>query len=395
MPDRPLRERPLAHQPRRRQPPIARRPPVTGRYRSPSPPSVRRSPGSGGGLPWPARIVLVVAIVALGGSVLLVASGLLGSAVRGFGHAVGDMFGAVTGPSPTTVASAIPRPSAPHLVVPTNAYTQQPAWDVQGYAPASALGQGYSVRIYVNGTLARQQQLGPTADFTVPSVPIPLGRSSITATIIGPGGESDPSAPISVVFSNVPPALTITSPQDGAVINGGSVTVAGKTRTGATVTIRNDNTHQNSTAVATSGLFSITVTLGPGTNNLAITATDPAGNTTSKTIKVIGGTGQTTVRLHLSNARVALASLPAPLSMVVTVLDQNGAPLANAQVAFTLQVPGLTPVTFQSVTGADGTATWATTIPKDGVVTGNSLVTVLVTTPDGKQLTRTGSFAIV
>jgi hypothetical protein len=34
-------------------------------------------------------------------------------------------------------------------------------------------------------------------------------------------------------------------------------------------------------------------------------------------------------------------------------------------------------------------------IPKDGVVTGNSLVTVLVTTPDGKQLTKTASIAIV
>jgi hypothetical protein len=326
--------------------------------------------------------------------VLLVASGLLGDAVSGFGHAVGDMFGAVTGPAATASLTPAPPPAAPHLVTPANAYTRQPAWDVQGFAPESTVGQGYSVRVYVNGTLARQQLLGPTTDFTVPAVPIPLGRSTITATIAGPGGESAPSAPISVVFSNIPPALTITSPADGAVVNGGRVTVSGKTRTGSTVVIRNDNTHQTRTVVAANALFSTDVALGLGTNNLTITATDPAGNATTKSVKVVGGSGQTSVSLHLSNARIALASLPTTISMVATVLDANGAPLNGAQVAFTLQVPGLTPVTFDTTT-ANGIARWSTMIPKEGVVTGNSLVTVLVTTADGKQLTRTGSFAIV
>ncbi len=394
MADRPTRGRPLAPQPRRSQPHITRRPPVAGRYRSPSPPSTRRAPGSGGGLPWPARLVLLVAVLALGGSVLLVASGMLGSAVTGFGHTIGDMFGAVTGPGATAVPTAVAVPGTPHLVAPTNAYTNQPAWDVQGFAPDSAVGKGDSVRIYVNGKVAREQQLGPTANFTVPAVPIPLGRSSITATIVGPSGESAQSTPISVVFSNVPPAVILSAPVDGAVVNGATVTVSGRTRTGATVVVRNDNTHQSNTAVATSALFSIVVTIGPGTNNLSITATDQAGNTTTKTIKVIGGSGQTTVSLHLSNARLALTSLPKSVSMVVTVLDQNGAPLNGAQVAFTLQVPGLTPVTYDATT-ANGLATWTTMIPKDGVVTGNSLVTVLVTTPDGKQLTKTASIAIV
>jgi hypothetical protein len=82
------------------------------------------------------------------------------------------------------------------------------------------------------------------------------------------------------------------------------------------------------------------------------------------------------------------------VSMTLTVLDPNGAPIDGAQVAFTLQVPGVAPVTFEATT-VDGQATWSTTIPKDGVVTGNSLVTVLVTTPDGQQLTKVGSFAIV
>jgi Glucodextranase, domain B len=319
---------------------------------------------------------------------------MLGSAVADFGHTLKNVFGAVAGPGVTASPSAEARPNPPHLVVPSNDYTNQPAWDVTGFAPASEVGSAYSVRVYVNGQVAGQQQLGPTADFTVPAVPIPKGRCTITATIVGPGGESAQSAPISVAFDNVPPAVVLSAPTDGAVVNGGTVTVSGRTQTGSTVVIRNDNTRKSASAVAVNALFSIPVALGPGPNNLTLTATDPAGNSTTKKLTVIGGTGQTTVSLHLSNARLATTSLPKTISMSVTVLDMNGAPLDGAQVAFTLQVPGLPPVTFDATTSG-GQATWSTTIPKDGVTTGAALVTVLVTTPDGKQLTKTGSFAIV
>ncbi len=324
---------------------------------------------------------------------LLVASGMLDSAVTSFGHTIQDVFGAVTGPSATPSVTVAAHPSAPHLVAPTNDYTNHPAWDVSGFAPSSEVGTGYSVRVYVNGHVASEQQLGPTADFTVPAVPIPKGRSSITATIVGPGGESVQSTPISVVFDAVPPAVVLSGPTDGAVVNGGTVTVAGRTQTGSTVVVRNDNTRRTTTAVATNALFSIPVALGPGTNDLTVTATDPAGNTTTKTVKVIGGSGQTTVSLRLSNSRLALTGLPRQITMYVSVLDPDGAPIDGAQVAFTLQVSGLAPVTFEGTT-AGGQASWSTTIPKDGVVTGNSLVTVLVTLPDGKQLTKTAAFLI-
>ena len=395
MADRPNRARPLARQPRRAQPQVVRRAPVSGRYRSPSPPSIRRPPGTGSGLPWPAHLLLGVAVLALGAAVLLVASGMLGGFVAGFGHAMGDMFGSIAGPGATATPIPPSRPDPPHLVTPANAYTNQPAFDVSGYAPASEVGSQYSVRIYVNGQAAGEQQMGPTADFTVPAVPIPLGRSSVTATIVGPGGESEQSAPVSVVFDNVPPAIILNAPTDGTVVTGGSVTVAGRTQVGATVTVRNDTTGQTATRAATKGDFSISVPVGAGTNRLTITATDQAGNISTKTLSVVGGTGRTTLSLHLSNARIALATLPKSISMSVTVLDQQGAPVKDAQAGFTLQVPGLAPVTFDATTGADGRATWTTTLPKEGVVTGNALVTVLVTLPDGSQLTKTASFAIV
>ena len=375
---------------------MTRRAPVTGRYRSPSPPSVRRAPGAGAGLPWPARILLVVAIVALGGSVLLVASGMLGGAVAGFGRAVNDLFGSVTGPGASASPTAQPTPDAPHLVQPTNHYTNRPEWDVSGFAPNSVVGQsGYKVRIYVAGNLAAEQPLGQTQDFTVPAVTIPLGRSSITATIVGPSGESPQSEPISVVFDNVPPAITITTPKDGDVVNGGKVTVTGKTQWGANVVIRNDNTKRTTTGVASDGTFSLEVPLGTGTNNLTITSTDPAGNVTTKQLKVIGGSAQTSVRLRLSNSRILLTALPKAITMTATVLDENGAPIAGATAAFGLSLPGLPTATFDGTTDANGQAAWTTTIPKDGVTTGIALVTVLVTLPDGKQLTQTASFALL
>ncbi len=389
------RNRPLAPQPRRTQQRVVRRAPVSGRYRSPSPPSIRRAPGTGSGLPWPARLLLAIAVLALGGSVLLVASGALGGFVTGFGHAMAGMFGAIAGPGPSQVPTAPPRPDPPHLVSPENAYTNQPLFDISGFAPTSEIGSGYSVRIYVNGQVASEHQLGPTADFTVPAVPIPSGRSSITATIVGPGGESDQSAPISVVYDKVPPALTLTAPTDGAVVKAASVTITGRTQTGATVVAKNDNTGRTATTIATKGDFSVAIAIAAGTNHLTVTATDQAGNITTKTISVVGGSGQTTLTLHLSNARIALTSLPKPISMSVTVLDQQGSTVQGAQVGFTLQVPGLAPVTFDATTAASGRATWTTTLPKDGVVTGNALVTVLVTMPDGKQATKTASFLIV
>jgi hypothetical protein len=341
-------------------------------------------------------LLLGVAVLALCGSVLLVASGMLGPAVAGFGRAVEGMFGAVTGPGATAIPTAIAVPGAPRLVVPTDGYTNRPVWDVQGYAPGDVVGKpGYTVRVYVDDALSREQPLTATQDFLVVGVPIPDGRCRITATIVGPGGESAPSAPISVVYDSKPPAIILTAPTDGQVVNAGSVTFAGRTQTGATVLVTNDTTRQSATIVATKGTFTLDVPLSAGTNHMTVTATDLAGNVATKSMSVIGGSGKPTVTLRLSNARIALADLPKPITMTVTVLDANGSPVKDAAVSFGLAVPGLPPATFDATTDADGHATWTTTIPSEGVTAGNALVTVIVTTPTGTELRQAASFRIV
>lgn len=394
MADRPIRRNGAPPAPRRPQPRVPRR--TSGRYSATAAAGMgRRPPRPGTGLPWAARAILALALVGLAASVILVGTGLLGSAVSGLG---GALAGFVSQPGASGASgSPTPRPvlEPPRLVDPTNHYTNQPAWDVHGFVPAAVVGRsGYTVRIYVNGEIASQASIGATQDFAANAVPIPKGRSKITATVAGQGLESPQSGAISVVFYDTPPGLTITEPAPDAVINGTDVTVAGKTKTGATVSVRNGNTGIATNAIAADGTFSVAVELGNATNPLTITATDPAGNQRSVTITVVKGNGETTVTLHLSNARIRLADLPRQVSMGVKVLDPNGKAIDGATVNFGLSLPGLPTSTFDATT-VDGSATWTTTVPKDGVVLGNALVTVLVTTPDGKEFKKASSFAIV
>ena len=392
--------------PRRRQPQLRRQTPLHGRLRSPlqgrlqSPlpaTSRRREPvGPRSSLPLAARLILVLAVLLLGGSVVLLGTGLLSSAVSGVGNALAGVAGGIMGSNATPSPTPGPTPPPPHLVQPVDAWTRVGSWDVQGYAPADVIGQpGYSVRVYVGGKVAGEAQLGPTENFVVNGVPIPLGRSSITASIVGPSGEGPQSQPISVVFDNIPPAIVLSAPADNATINGDSVTVSGRTQTASTVSVRNGNTGLTATGVASDGTFSIDVRLGNGLNPLTITSTDPAGNVTTKNISVLKGNGTTTVRLHLSFARILLSDLPHAFSAYVTATDPNGAPITGASVDFALTVPGLQPLSFDTTTGADGKAVWTTTLPSDGVVTGNALVVALVTLPDGTQYREVSSFVVL
>ena len=64
----------------------------------------------------------------------------------------------------------------------------------------------------------------PTRRRTV--IPVAADRRASTtsrATIVGPGGESDPSLAVRYVFDNVPPKITITSPKNNAIVNGKAV----------------------------------------------------------------------------------------------------------------------------------------------------------------------------
>lgn len=394
---RPRRADPRLAAPRRPQPPVVRRSQIHGRYAPPSAERLTRHKpvGKRGRLPAAARALLLVAGVALAGSVALGATGALGTAVANLGDAIGGLMGGLTGASPSPTSTENLPESAPRLDQPTAAWTNQPATDVRGLLPSGTAGSpDLKILVYVGDIKAVELPVPRTADFFVPAVPLQKGWNEISAALVGPDGEGPRSAPIRVAFDNVPPALTISAPKDESPVAGDTVTVTGKTQVGSTVRVRNENTGGTAVVLAEDGTFSVEISVGDGTNGLTVTAEDPAGNSTVKIVSVVRGSGELTTRLTLSAARVALEDLPATMTITVTVIDVGGVPVEGAMVTFSISPPGLPTSTFEAVT-SNGVATWSVTIPRDGATMGVGFVTARVVLADGRTITTSDGFSIV
>jgi len=72
-------------------------------------------------------------------------------------------------------------------------------------------------------------------------IPVELtkGTNDFTVSIVGPAGESDPSAVVRYVFDAAPPKITISSPKNNALVNGKAVKIKGKTQARTTLAARN------------------------------------------------------------------------------------------------------------------------------------------------------------
>jgi hypothetical protein len=344
-------------------------------------------------IPLPVRVLLAGALLALGAATTAAASGLLGGAVSDLGGTVVRVFGAqlnASSPSPSAAAA----PAAPRLVASGSGWTNQSDYTVHGFVPLG-LGdqQGYTVRIYINGEEAAEQLLTGTQDFTI-IVAIPVGPSAITATIVGPTGEGAESDPIHVTYDDAPPPLKISSPKKNATIKSDTVQVKGTTQAASTVTVRNESNGGRASAVADdAGAFALEVTIVGGPNTLDITAVDPAGNTASATLPIVGGGGKATVRISLTNTDFKLSKLPAAIGATVRVLGPDGQPVSGAVAVFTVTIPGVAPVQSPPIAAADGTANFNTQIPS-GASAGTGLVTVVITTDAYGTLTATAAFKI-
>lgn len=377
--------------------PIAPLRPRNIRYPAPAPGRLRPYRAkSRGGIPWIVRLFLALALLALGGASVLAAAGLLSGVLSNIGATVAAIFSAQLAPlvqSPTPPAS----PDAPRLVL-TGAgctdkecWTNQNEWTVRGFVPLTLTDQGNeSVRVYISGEQAAEQPLTGTQDFSV-TVKIPQGPSKITATIVGPSGESPESNPIVVVFDNKAPPIKISSPKDGANVKSDSVTVRGTTQAGSTVSIKNETNGGRASAVATDGTFAIQIILTSGSNVLAVTAVDPAGNSKTVTLKVTGSTGSATASLSITPT--SFSTKGGAISMSVRVLGPAGKPINGARAVFTIQAPGIGPIQSPEILTVNGIASFNTQIPK-GAQKGAGLVTVSVTTDSYGTLSDTAAFRI-
>src|SRR6267378_2303590 len=183
----------------------------------------------GPGIPFVGRAVLALAVVGLGAVILYSATGQIGKIVASVGGAVSS-FLANAGSAPSTSPSRGPVSGAPSIVAPSNPYTSELTVDISGTVPITILGStDFTISLYqaLQGQkpalIEHNVQIPQTATFTIPGIKLLKGTNVFTATIVGPGGESAPSGPVTYVLDTTKPKLTITSPKDGAKVNGTSV----------------------------------------------------------------------------------------------------------------------------------------------------------------------------
>ncbi len=370
------------------------RPPSTGRpapqrARVPAPDAYRLKKAKGldrrkRGIPVPARTVLILAIVVLGGVVFLTAGGAVGTLTGALSKSWSGFLGKITATAAPS-ATAVVASDAPVIALPSEPYTNQPMVDLQITVPSANIGStGSRLRIYLtregqSQAVVKEVSMGGTINLIVP-VDLTTGRNDFQATITLNGVESKPSPSVTFILDTVPPPIVLTSPKDGATVNSPIATLVGTTQARTTlVAVNAANGTSISGQAGSDGTFSLALPLGTGTNAVTISGRDPAGNLGHLAISLVRGTGQLTSSLTASSYRVAASSLPVAIQLTVLVLNPDGQPIAGANVTFTLTVPGIPPISKDAVTGSDGRATYTTTLPKD-VTVGSGQATVLVAT---------------
>jgi hypothetical protein len=330
--------------------------------------------------------LFAVAVVALCAGVLFAATGGLGKVASALGGTFTGFFADLTAtPAPSSEPSSLA--DAPLLEEPTEPYTNQPTIDLVGSVPTDLVGSAdRQIRIYValgdqQPGVVTQVAMPRTPRFIVPGITLVEGTNAFTATIVGSAGESEPSPIVTYVLDASKPRITLASPKNGATVNAKTVKLVGQTQPRSEMRIRNASTNAVVTGQAdVNGNFSIVLPIGVGTNDIGITAIDPAGNENHLVLAVRKGSGVLVATVSASVAQIKRSALPERVRLTVIVSDPDGRPLEGASVTFTLAVPNVSAITKKGLlTGGDGTATWATNVPK-GADLGQIKATVVVKT---------------
>ncbi len=388
----------------RPRPPSSGRPaPVTVRPRTPAPGRLgaHRRVERTRGLAFPFRLLFVIAVVALCGGVLFAATGGVGKVAAAVGSTFSGFFADLTAtPAPSAPPSLLS--DAPVLEEPAEPYTNQPTVDLVGSVPASLVGSAnVSIRVYVAlgdqpPGVVSEVPVGRTPRFIVPGITLIEGSNAFSARIVGPSGLSEPSPVVTYILDSAKPKIKLSSPKNGAVVNAKTVQLVGQTQPRSALQARNVSTKAVvSGAADANGNFSIILPIGTGKNDIAITATDPAGNANQLTLAVQKGAGVLAATLSVSAGRIRLSALPEPITLTVVVKDPDGLPLKGARVTFSLAVKDISAVTsttFES--GSDGVVRWTTQIPL-GATVGQAKAAVVVKTTDYGETTDLAVFMIV
>lgn len=327
-----------------------------------------------------------MAVLALGAGVLYVAAGGLGKVAGALGSTIAAFVENVT-TTPTPTPPPVTVSDAPTLRQPAEPYTNQTQVDLVVVVPARLAGDAdHRIRIYLALTdqaaaPIAEVPIGPTQQTIVP-VELEKGTNDFSVTIVGPGGESEPSALVRYVLDTTKPKIAISSPKDGATVNRTAVELTGKTQARTTLIARNTSNGTSISGIADGdGSFTLSLPISGGSNTIVIGGTDPAGNSGEAEITVRRGNGKLSANLTSSLYQFKRSALPSSINLTASILDPDGKALSGATVTFTLSMPGIPTVTKSATTNGKGIASFETTIPK-GAVAGEGMATVFVTTEE-------------
>ncbi|MCD8510594.1 MAG: S8 family serine peptidase [Bacillus sp. (in: Bacteria)] len=166
---------------------------------------------------------------------------------------------------------------APVITTPMDmTYTNEETIEVTGTTTADS-----QVNVYNNGELAVSVDSEDKA-FTA-TIDLTEGENIITVTAEIDQGETDPSAPVTVILDTADPELTITSPVDGSLTNAQVVEVTGTVTDDHLDTV---TVNGNAVDVDEAGFFSKQLIVEEGENTFTVVATDLAGNSTTESVTI-------------------------------------------------------------------------------------------------------------
>jgi hypothetical protein len=346
--------------------------------------SSHRRVDRGGRLPIPIRLALIVGVIALSVGVLYVGAGGLSRAAGAVSSSLGgfmDELVATPSPSPSVLLVS----DAPLLASPDEPYTNQPEVDLVMTVPAALAGDSeHRIRVFQqlkdqDPVAIGEYPMGPTQRAIVPVI-LEGGINDFSAVIVGPAGTSEPSPVVRYVLDVTAPKVTISSPKENAKINRSTVEITGKTQARTTIIARNaENDTSVSVTAESDGTFALRLALATGSNEIRLSATDPAGNASDTVLTVRRGSGKLTVALSASDYTFRRSRLPDPIRLTALVTDPDGNPLKGAAVTFTLSIPGIATITKEGHSDDRGRISFETTIPK-AATPGQGLGAVLVRT---------------
>lgn len=308
---------------------------------------------------------------------LTTVAGTVGSTLTGF---VEDVTATPTAAPTSSVVSG-----SPLIASPTEPYTNRDSVDLMVTVPKEVVGDPeYTLRVYLALEGLEAAPIAQQALSTVPLTIIPVelteGINDFTVTLIGPAGESEPSPIVRYVLDKKEPGILLASPRDGATVNRAVVELEGRSQARSTLVARNTTTGDSIGGAADGdGRFRLDLPIDMGRNKIVIGSTDPAGNTNELELTVTRGSGKLRASLSASDYEIKRSALPEPISLTVTVDDPDGKPLEGARVTFSLSIPGIKSVTYDTTTDPNGHAVFSTSIP-DGADPGGGSAAVLVRT---------------